>query len=680
MNKVACLRYAFQTEHHLAAVRPCSLSRSLTTVSFEPSSFERSRRRLAELQFAVYREAYEQRLVAAYRDDVYPQRVAAFEKRRNEFNRETRRRQEPRKKEWQAYREATAYKRFDFTSYVHEVLPTLQAYDDSEADDRPDDFDGLLHEVEKRKRPLTYGRDTLQRLGMIPPALDPPLPDADQQFQEHDDIDDNDDDAADDAVDQAAPRASRTDSSSSSRFPRKRPSSQPAAEVEAADSVEQRRADSADRYRRGSLDAAMRSPRQPEQRADDDADELDDNDDDEADDDDVDDDDVDDDDQHEAAGGVGSSLSNEERRRLKRDARRRFREVCRRAKAGDEDAIDEMVFGYFGPTEIADVGKVTEEEYEKLRAEDEKEQLGDHTDEQATFIDTTQLIGMAEPGDTLVPSPARLPRSQADLDELNAYEAFLGPEGRYGHTYNFHTVYSQDYVEETRDPDLEEDVVGPDRRPLRELVLTYGRELKRYGIEPRAALIERASHAMAQADEIADYSAHLSYGERPPADMQAHLDKLDQRLVAAMRKSVASREQRAANRSLTPERPMVWLHRVDCTDDSDFNTRRIVLQVRVANLGLSPAADFRLKGIMGPRYDRTQGVIRIVANGQPTRAENRVQAQKMLQRALAEAWKGDPAYVPVEPLPPLQTPDLRPQTLPKDFYVYRFSFPFPQKA
>ncbi len=83
-----------------------------------------------------------------------------------------------------------------------------------------------------------------------------------------------------------------------------------------------------------------------------------------------------------------------------------------------------------------------------------------------------------------------------------------------------------------------------------------------------------------------------------------------------------------------------------------YRERRVALHAKVNALGLSKPAKDRLIAMVGSRYDPQTGVLKLVCDSQRTKEENKYFVKSMMRSLLAEAWKAEPTYLPMDPIPP----------------------------
>ena len=83
----------------------------------------------------------------------------------------------------------------------------------------------------------------------------------------------------------------------------------------------------------------------------------------------------------------------------------------------------------------------------------------------------------------------------------------------------------------------------------------------------------------------------------------------------------------------------------------------------MAKLELPREVEERLVAMLGKRYDREQGIIKITADKFPRQDENKWECKRILKHLVTEAWKAHPNFVPVdqEPLQPSLSYDPAPR-------------------
>jgi hypothetical protein len=90
-------------------------------------------------------------------------------------------------------------------------------------------------------------------------------------------------------------------------------------------------------------------------------------------------------------------------------------------------------------------------------------------------------------------------------------------------------------------------------------------------------------------------------------------------------------------------------------NESDpYKERKVVLKVKLSALKLSPAAKSRLLGMVKNRYDEKTDTLTIVSRTQTTKQDNSYFAKSLLKSLLAEAWKADENYLPLQEVPPAE--------------------------
>jgi len=122
----------------------------------------------------------------------------------------------------------------------------------------------------------------------------------------------------------------------------------------------------------------------------------------------------------------------------------------------------------------------------------------------------------------------------------------------------------------------------------------------------------------------------------------SHKDPMDKEQIHLIKRPMNVSEEFPVN-FVTTDKPLLAMGRTKPGN-------KVRMQVKVSALNLPMQVQERLLGLVGPRYDRTNDALTIVVDKFNTKISNIVQVRRIFQELLAEAWKADPNYVPVEEL------------------------------
>lgn len=83
--------------------------------------------------------------------------------------------------------------------------------------------------------------------------------------------------------------------------------------------------------------------------------------------------------------------------------------------------------------------------------------------------------------------------------------------------------------------------------------------------------------------------------------------------------------------------------------NSDLRERKMVMKVKVSALKLTPPVKERFLQLVEKRYDPETDILTLTADSSVSKTDNKYFVKARLRKLLAEAWKADPNYIPLDP-------------------------------